>query len=203
MSTATMNPVQNQAVQSVMPQMILWTIDQFHDLCERGLFEGRRAMLIDGIIVEEGPMNSPHAIAATLLENLLNAVLLTNTHMRIDKPFTYKLMTDLKPDIVIVQGSPRDYTVHPTTAVMIAEIADTSLAFDLGWRMSAYASSKVADYWVLDINNNQLIVHRDPQPDATQVHGHGYATVQIIPATGSVSPLAMPSAILRVQDMLP
>ncbi len=33
------------------PRNLLWTVDQFHYLGDLGLFEGRRAMLIDGIIV--------------------------------------------------------------------------------------------------------------------------------------------------------
>ena len=33
---------------------------------DMGVFEGRRAMLIDGVILEQGPMNPPHAITPTL-----------------------------------------------------------------------------------------------------------------------------------------
>ena len=36
------------------PRNMRWTVDQFHYLGDLGMFEGRRAMLIDGVIVEEG-----------------------------------------------------------------------------------------------------------------------------------------------------
>ena len=58
-------------VPSGPPRNMLWTVDQFHYLGDLGCFEGRRAMLIDGVIVEEGPMNPPHAIAGTKTEDLL------------------------------------------------------------------------------------------------------------------------------------
>ena len=45
---------------------MLWTVDQFHYLGDLGMFEGRRAMLLEGVIVEEGPMNPPHRIALEL-----------------------------------------------------------------------------------------------------------------------------------------
>ena len=50
-------------VPSGPPRNMLWTVDQFHYLGDLGVFEGRRAMLIDGVIVEEGPMNPPHRIS--------------------------------------------------------------------------------------------------------------------------------------------
>src|SRR6478736_2440229 len=53
-------------VPATPPRNLLWTVDQFHYLGDLGVFEGRRAMLIAGVIVEEGPMNPPHRIALEL-----------------------------------------------------------------------------------------------------------------------------------------
>src|SRR5215510_12014482 len=41
-------------VPSGPPRNLLWTVDQFHYLGDLGMFEGRRAWLVDGVIVEEG-----------------------------------------------------------------------------------------------------------------------------------------------------
>ena len=46
-------------VPSGPPRNLKWTVEQFHYLGDLGCFEGRRAMLIDGVIIEEGPMNPP------------------------------------------------------------------------------------------------------------------------------------------------
>ena len=63
-SVAPPPPARTQAV----PRPLKWTVTQFHDLCERGYFEGRRASLIHGTIFEEGPMNPPHRIALELTD---------------------------------------------------------------------------------------------------------------------------------------
>jgi hypothetical protein len=60
-------------VRSGPPRTLLWTVDQFHYLGELGVLEGRRAMLIDGVIVEEGPMNPPHRIALEVTTEVIRA----------------------------------------------------------------------------------------------------------------------------------
>ena len=60
-------------VPSGPPRDLRWTVDQFHYLGDLGCFEGRRAMLIDGVIVEEGQMNPPHAIALELTTEAVRA----------------------------------------------------------------------------------------------------------------------------------
>src|SRR5207244_1037874 len=98
------------------PRNMLWTVDQFHYLGDLGMFEGRRAMLIDGVIVEEGPMNPPHAIAATKTEDLIRDAFGKGWHVRVAKPLVLGQATDPEPDVTVVAGKPGDYTSHPTAA---------------------------------------------------------------------------------------
>ena len=148
-------------------------------------------------------MNSPHARTIELATDALKLGFGVGWRFLVQLPLVLSQSTDPMPDIAIIRGSARSATSHPTSADLIIEVADTSLCFDCIDKMSLYAAGGIADYWVLDLKYNQLIIHRDPQPDATQVHGHGYTNVQIISATGTISSLAMPSANLKVQDMLP
>ena len=53
------------------PRPMRWTCAEFHRFGDMGVFEGRRAMLIDGVILEEGPMNPPHAITLELVEEAI------------------------------------------------------------------------------------------------------------------------------------
>jgi Uma2 family endonuclease len=70
-------------------------------------------------------------------------------------------------------------------------------------KVGVYAVGGIADYWVVDVTGRQLLVFRDPQPDSTQSHGHGYATQLTLGPNDTVSPLAAPHATIRVVDMLP
>jgi len=182
---------------------MLWTVDQFHYLGDLGMFEGRRAMLIDGVIVEEGPMNPPHAIAATKTEDLIRETFGKGWHVRVAKPLVLGQATDPEPDVAAVRGKPADYPTHPTTAALVVEVSDTSFRYDTTVKLEAYAAGGIADYWVVDVNARQLHVFRDPTPDPAAAHGYAYATHLTLGPAETVAPLAAPGAAVAVADLLP
>ena len=63
-----------------------------------------------------------------------------------------------------------------------------------------YATAGIADYWVLDVVNEQLLVYRDPKPIA----GAGaYRTRHCLTATDTITLLAVPTVPIPVTDLLP
>ncbi|MCZ2343545.1 MAG: Uma2 family endonuclease [Bacteroidales bacterium] len=185
------------------PRALRWTVDQFHYLGDLGCFEGRQAMLIDGVILEEGPMNPPHAIAATKAEEAIRDILPRLFHVRVQKPLNLNKSTDPEPDIAVVVGRPGDYITHPTTAALIVEVSDTSLRYDTSEKMSLYAAAGIADYWVVDVVGRRLLVHREPQPNPAAPFGYSYSSVMILEPSDGICPLATPSAHILVRDLLP
>ncbi|MBP3960760.1 Uma2 family endonuclease [Gemmata sp. G18] len=185
------------------PRNLLWTVDQFHHLGDLGMFEGRRAMLINGVIVEEGPMNPPHRIALELSENALRGAFGAGWRVCNQMPLVLGQTTDPEPDLAVIAGSPRGASTHPTSAALVVEVSDSSLRYDTTEKMSLYAAGAIADYWVVDVSGRQLLVFRDPQPDSTQSHGHGYASRQVFGPNDAVAPLAAPHAPVRVADLVP
>jgi Uma2 family endonuclease len=185
------------------PRNLLWTVDQFHYLGDLGMFEGRRAMLIDGVIVEEGPMNPPHRIALELSTEALRSVFGSGWRVCVQMPLVLGQVTDPEPDIAVVAGSPRTATTHPTTAALVLEVADTSLRYDTTVKVATYAAGGIADYWVLDVNGRELLVYRDPAPDPTAAQAYTYLTRQTLGPADSIAPLAMPGRAVSVADLLP
>src|ERR1700689_3480884 len=98
------------------PQPVRWTCAEFHRFGDMGVFEGRRAMLINGVILEQGPMNPPHAITLGLVEQTLQTAFGAGWLFRHQSPLILGQDIDPEPDLAIVPGSPRDYAGHPTTA---------------------------------------------------------------------------------------
>jgi Uma2 family endonuclease len=190
-------------VPSGPPRNMLWTVDQFHYLGDLGMFEGRRAWLVDGVIVEEGPMNPPHRIALELTEEALRAAFGAGWRVCNQMPLVLGQSTDPEPDLAVVAGSPRGATAHPTTAALVVEVSDSSLRYDTTVKLNVYAAGGIAEYWVVDVNGRQLLVFRDPQPDATQAGIHTYASQLTFGVSDAVSPLAAPNAVIRVSDLLP
>jgi Uma2 family endonuclease len=185
------------------PRPFRWTVQQFHDASERKVFgEGNRVILLRGELVELGPMNPLHATAVDLANETIRAVFAAGWRVRVQSPLVFGLETDPLPDISVFAGGGRDFLAsHPGTAVLVVEVADSSLFIDTTTKAELYATAGVRDYWVLDLQNRVLLVYRDaaPVPDG----GMAYGTTLTLTPTDSVSPLAMPSASIRVADLLP
>jgi Uma2 family endonuclease len=160
-----------------------------------GVFEGRGAMLIDGVILEQGPMNPPHAITLGLVEESVRAAFGPGWWLRHQSPLVLGQDTDPEPDLAVVPGRPRDNAGHPTTAELVVEVADSSLDFDTNDKRLLYAKAGIREYWVVDINGRRLLVYRDPRAG-------DYATQQEFGPADAVSPLATPAAVVRVVDLL-
>jgi Uma2 family endonuclease len=179
-----------------------WTVKQFHDLGDRGYFEGRRASLIHGTIFEEGPMNPPHAVAGEKTEELIRD-LFRGWTVWIRKPLVLAQDTDPMPDIAVLAGRPTVAGGHPTTAALVIEIADSSLDDDLTTKAELYATANIPEYWVLDVDGRALHVFRDPAPLPTALSASAYRTHDTFTESQSVAPLALPTASIRFADMLP
>ncbi len=188
-------------VPSGPPRHLLWTVDQFHYLGDLGMFEGRRAMLIDGVIVEEGPMNPPHRIALELTTDAIRAIFGSGWRICVQMPLALGQTTDPSPDIAVIAGTARGTSSHPSTSVLVIEVADTSLNYDTTTKAELYATAGIADYWVVDVGSRQSLVFRDPTPIAAG--GIAYRTHLTFGVNDSIAPLAALASPIRVIDLLP
>src|SRR5262249_36873581 len=82
----------------LFPRPLGWDLKQFHNAGDAGLFEGHRAMLIDGVILEQGPMNPPHATALSLATEVLRGIFQTGWFVRGQFPLNIGQRTDPLPD---------------------------------------------------------------------------------------------------------
>ena len=112
------------------PRPLRWTCAEFHRFGDMGVFEGRGAMLIDGVILEQGPMNPPYALTLELVEPALRTIFGAGWRVRGQSPLVLGQDIDPMPDFAVIAGSPRSSAGHPTTADLVVEMSDTSLDFD-------------------------------------------------------------------------
>ncbi len=180
-----------------------WTVGEFHRLWQEGWFENCRPALLDGEIFVMPNPGPAHNMSTTLADYQLKAIFGTGFVVRVQMPLVFGLWTDPIPDLAVVPGTPFDYPDNPTTALLVAEVADSSAATDLGEKASLYATANILDYWVIDLNQRRLIVHRDPQPDPANSARLSYHQVTVFDETGVVQPLAAPTFSIRVVDLLP
>jgi Uma2 family endonuclease len=189
---------------TIDPRPVKWTRDDFYHICGLDSFQSRKIMLIDGEILEMAYPSALASISHALTEEWLRHIFPRDRFwVRGQLGLYFGINTDPVPDIAVVAGTPRQHAQHPQTALLVVEVADTSVAFDTGVKASLYAAAGIKDYWVIDVNDRRIHVFRDPQPDPNQQYGHGYKTVQVLGPKDKPSPLAAPTHSADVADLLP
>jgi Uma2 family endonuclease len=148
-------------------------------------------------------MDPPHAIALELVTEAVRAAFGTGWRFRVQTPLHVDALTNPMPDLSVVAGQPRGQTAHPTTAALVVEVADTSLAVDTTEKAERYATAGILDYWVLDVTGRRLLVFRDPAPRPANLDATAFRTPLALGPNDTVTPLAAPQASIRAADLLP
>ena len=180
-----------------------WTRAEYYRLGKLGFFQGQRVERIGGELMVMSPQDWKHSSGVTRALRTAQAAFGDAAWVRDQHPVEFTLDSDPEPDVSVVPGRFEDYQEHPNSALLIIEVANTSLSYDRREKASLYAAAGVRDYWVLDVNGHRLEVCRDPQPDADEPHGSGYADRRWLAPGDSVSPLAAPAALVSVGGLLP
>jgi Uma2 family endonuclease len=178
-----------------------YTREQYHELARLGHFAGKRVELVFGEIVEMSPVGWFHRVACRKLDRALTAAFAGCGWVDTDGPLDLG-HSEPEPDVAVFAGAFEDYTDHPTCAILVVEVSDTTLNDDLTTRAELYATAGVPEYWVLDVNARELHVFRDPQHHAALgVTTYHARTTRA--DTESVSPLGAPHVAFTVSELLP
>ena len=177
----------------------LLTVQEYHRMAEIGILdEDERVELLAGQIVKMAVKGTAHGAAIARTKILLDNRLGEEIFVRLQDPVRLNDYSEPEPDIAVVVPDPLYYEDHhptPSEVYLIIEVADTTLRTDLGIKANLYAQSGIADYWVLDVNNRQLHVFREPNQE-------GYQSIVVLGDDASISPLQFPDISFMVGDML-
>jgi Uma2 family endonuclease len=107
--------------------------------------------------------------------------------------------TQSEPEPDLVWAVERDYSrgkPAPENIRLVVEVAESSLDHDLGEKAALYAAAGIRDYWVVDLIDRRIVVHRDPAPE-------GYRDIRGCSGEDEVRPLAHPEGVLRPSSLWP
>ncbi len=183
------------------PKRIMrWTCDRFHTASDAGAFEGQNVLLHAGEILEMPAPNPPHNSGLELTSTALREALGAGYWVRTQMALALMVDYDPVPDIAVIVGSPRTVKLQPKSALLVVEISDSTLAFDLSTKATLYATAKIQEYWVLDLKGRELFVHREPglNDDGDPL----YLSVVRMNASSIVHPMMMPEATINIADLL-
>lgn len=172
--------------------------EQYERMTEAGVFgPDDRLELLEGEIIDMSPQKSRHATAVTLVADALRALAGPDATIRTQLPFVLDDWSEPEPDIAVVPGTARDYRdAHPSRALLVVEVSDTTLAYDRGRKLAAYARGGVPEYWVLDLTAERVEVLRRPE-------GERYLDQRVVGREDSVQPLLIGDRDIPVGDLLP
>jgi len=142
------------------------TTEIYERMGENGLLPKRGVELIDGLVVTMSPKGDRHSYAV----GSLTAQFVDQRRGRYTVyPDSLSLRLgprdEPEPDIALARAV-RHYSrerPRPDEIALIVEVADSSLAFDLGEKLAKYASASIPEYWVVDLQANVFHVFRDPR----------------------------------------
>ena len=187
-----------------LPLTRRWSRLEYDRLIELGVFRSdERLELLDGLLVVREPQGSRHAATIRRVIAALRRAL--GGAWQIDSQLPIALDDDSQPepDISVVPLEPSGYKdAHPSHAVLIVEIAESSYRIDREFKAGLYARAGILDYWIIDVPHDALEVHREPEAWAEAPCGCRYRSVSVLRPPAIVAPLVAPGISIRVADLL-
>lgn len=170
-------------------------------MIECGIFQPDDQLeLVDGRLVVKEPQDPDHFTAIMLVVEALQKAFGGGWYVRPQGAIALDDRSEPEPDISVVPGSPRDYREgHPARAVLVVEVSKSRLRFDRARKAALYARNGIDEYWIVNIIDRVLEVHREPIPGRRPT----YRSIQTLQPGEFVTPLAAPSARISVADLLP
>jgi Uma2 family endonuclease len=175
-----------------------WTRQEFEQLGSLGFFEPEeRLELLDGEIFRMTPQSSWHATAVSLATRIAFSMYRRGYVIRVQMPLAVDANSLPEPDVAIVSGVEADYRdAHPSTAVLVIEVADATLFHDRKLKQRIYARAGIPEYWLINLSDYCLEVFRNPAAEGFQYH------LTLAPAE-SIAPLTHPRRTIAVRNLLP
>jgi Uma2 family endonuclease len=184
----------------VPPEPQRTSVERFLALVEEGMLTGSdRVELLEGVIVSMAPSNPPHAAALGLACEALRAALGPAACLRVQSPLVLGPWSAPEPDIALVEGSHRDWSLrHPTSARLVVEISDWSRHQDRLTKAPIYARAGIPEYWIVDLVERCVEILRDP--DRTRAR---YGLQRFARGQDLIETLAAPGVPIAVRNLLP
>jgi Uma2 family endonuclease len=154
---------QMSAIASASGYRARFTTSEFLHMVESGAFADMQVELVDGDLVKMMPSFLAHGEANVLLAARLLSVLQGRARIAVD------LLVQCGPDTIraadiaaVSTTAPRDRPIAPADVLLLVEIAASTLAVDLGTKLTDYAVAEIPHYWVVDLEAS--VVHTMERP---------------------------------------
>jgi Uma2 family endonuclease len=176
-----------------------FTADDYCRMAEVGILSPRdRVELVDGEVVTMSPIGPRHGAAVARATRALVTQARDAAIVRVQSPVRLDFYTQPEPDVVLARPRADFYaTAHPGAAdvLLIVEVAEWSIDYDLEVKAPLYARNGVPEYWVVDLNENRVLCHSEPADGA-------YRKVRTCGRGEPLAPLLLPACVIRSDELI-
>jgi Uma2 family endonuclease len=186
---------------AILPQLsptpYRFSFEEYHKLGEAGIFQAEdRVELLDGEISVMSPHGIRHAMAVSWITESLVAQARRRYLLTPGNPVWLHEHSEPRPDMMLIpRVRNRERHSRPEDVFLLAEVSDTSLAYDRGRKLSAYAQTGVREYWIVKLEDDRVEVSRQPSEGK-------YPIALTFAASQTIHPLAFPDVAVAVADSI-
>ncbi len=180
------------------PQRRLFTVDEYERMIEAGVLrDGERVELIEGEILCMAAIGVPHWWAVNVLNDFFTPRVTGRAIVSIQMSVQLAPGSEPEPDLAIVRRKDfyRTGLPGPADTLLVIEVSDSSLTYDLKRKIPVYAAAGIPEAWVFNLRGEQALIHRKPR-------GRRYTEVTTVERGGTLTPLAFPELTIALDDVL-
>lgn len=155
----------------------------------------RRIEMIDGELLEMNPARHRHGSAIVQLAAAILPQLRGGETCVTDAALFLTDNTMLAPDLTVLPHGRLAEEAKGDEVLLVIEVADSTLRYDLNTKAQLYAANRVREYWVVELGKCRLHIHRDPTAE-------GYLNVSSRAWTEQATPLSLPDLTLTLAKVL-
>jgi Uma2 family endonuclease len=161
-----------------------FTADEFERMVAAGILrEDERLELIGGEIVQMAPIGHRHAACVANLNERLVRGVGDGALVWVQGPARLAIDSVPEPDLALLRRhSYRGASPRPEDVLLIVEVAESSLRYDLTRKLRLYARAGVREYWVVSVDGEWIEVYRSPEGDGYREHHRAGRGEHISPA---------------------
>lgn len=172
-----------------------WSWDEIEALDAAGI-DLNHFELIEGDLIDKMSKNRPHVTRTLVVRDWLGEAF-GYQRVQQESPIVVALQGERsivpEPDLAVLRLTHKHYRSHPTAAdvLLLVEVSDETLGYDLNKKAGLYAQAGIQDYWVLDAKGRRVFVLREPAEGK-------YRSILVYSENESVAPLAAPESLFPV-----
>ena len=189
----TRQPLTTQAAEG-MPRRV-WTVDEIKKIVGAGIIlEDERFELIGGEAVPMSSKGIRHEVLKSELQRYWFPTLPEEISLITETTLYITDRDYLGPDFLFWPRSIPLADVSTGNALLIVEVGDTSVSYDIGRKALLYSQFGLREYWAIDAVRLVTRIHRDPGPQ-------GYGSTTQHEAGERLLPLLAPSLAVTLADL--